>query len=94
MERFKALGYYIILKRVEPKIKKDVNGLELGEEHRKEIRYIRGKVVSVGPVVEDIKPGDIVLYDKIAGNGLETDDELLKCVSVKDIVIVYEDGEV
>lgn len=93
MEGFKALGYYIVLKRVEPKIKKSKIGLEFSDDHRKDIRYIRGEVVSSGPLAEGINPGDIVLYDKVAGNNLESEDELLKCVSVKDIVVIYDGTE-
>lgn len=93
MEKFKALGYYIILKRVEPKIKKSKIGLEYSDDHRQDIRYIKGEVISAGPLAEGINVGSLVLYDKIAGNSLEAEDELLKCVSVKDIIIVYDGKE-
>lgn len=93
VDKFKALGYYIILRRVEPKIKMTASGLELTDEHRDDVRYIRGEVVSAGPLAEGIKCCDIVLYDKHAGNSLESEDELLKCVSVKDIIIVYDGKE-
>lgn len=89
MNKFEALGFYIILRRVEPKIKKTAGGLELTDEHRADVRYIRGEVVSAGPLAEGIKCCDIVLYDKHAGSSLESEDELLKCVTVKDIVVIY-----
>lgn len=93
MNKFKALGYYIILKRVEPKMKKNAIGLELTDDHRKDIRYIRGEVISAGPLAEGINIGDTVLYDKVSGSSLESEDELLKCVTVKDIIIVYDGKE-
>lgn len=89
VDKFEALGYYIILRRMEPKIKKTAGGLELSDEHRTDVRYIRGEVVSAGPMAEGIEPGSIVLYDKMAGNSMESEDELLKCVTIKDIIIVY-----
>lgn len=93
-KKLRALGHYVILKRIEPKTKTNSYGLDLSEDHRKDVRYIRGEVVSVGDLVTGMKPGDTVLYDKVAGNGLEIDDELLKCVTIRDIVTVFEDGEV
>lgn len=93
VDSFKTLGFYVTLRRVEPKIKKTAGGLELTDTHREDVRYIRGEVISAGPLAEGIKCCDIVLYDKHAGNSLESEDELLKCVTIKDIVIVY-DGEV
>lgn len=93
MKKFKALGYYIVLKRIQPKTTTNSYGLELTDAHKNEIRYIKGEVVSAGPIAEGINVGDIVLYDKMAGNNLEAEDDVLKCVTVKDIILIYEDGE-
>lgn len=92
MRKFDALGYHIILKRTEPKTKVNSYGLELTEDHKQEIRYIQGEIVSAGPLATGLKPGDKVLYDKHAGSNLESEEEVLKCVTVKDIVIIYTDG--
>ena len=62
--------------------------VELTESQDKEVRYLKGKVISVGDKVPVLKKGDIVRYDKHAGHGIEHKDGLYYVIKVTDIVIV------
>ena len=70
-----AVNYYIIIDKIKEAPKK-VGGLELTEKQNKDIRYVKGRVISVGNLVEGIKPDQIVRYDKHAGHGIEYNDKL------------------
>ena len=59
----------------------------------------KGEVIAVGPgkTLEDgkkeemeVKVGDIVLYAKYAGTDVKLDDQMLKILSVKDVLGVLE----
>ncbi len=59
----------------------------------------KGEVIAVGPgkTLEDgkkeemeVKVGDIVLYAKYAGTDIKLDNEMLKILSVKDVLGVLE----
>ena len=59
----------------------------------------KGEVIAVGPgkSLEDgkkeemeVKVGDIVLYAKYAGTDVKLDDQMLKILSVKDVLGVLE----
>jgi|TARA_Y100000289_G_C3921181_1_gene150464 co-chaperonin GroES (HSP10) len=82
-----AVNYYIIIDKIKEAPKK-VGGLELTEKQNKDIRYVKGRVISVGNLVEGIKPDQIVRYDKHAGHGIEYNDKLFFVIKSSDIVIV------
>jgi co-chaperonin GroES (HSP10) len=82
-----AINYYVVVDKIKEAPKK-VGGLELTESQDKEVRYLKGKVISVGDKVPVLKKGDIVRYDKHAGHGIEHKDGLYYVIKVTDIVIV------
>ena len=82
-----ALNFYVIIDKIKEAPKK-VGGLELTEKQNKDVRYIKGKVISVGENVPNVKPGDVVRYDKHAGHGIEYDEKLLFVIKATDIVII------
>jgi co-chaperonin GroES (HSP10) len=82
-----AINYYLIIDKIKETPKK-VGGLELTESQNKDVRYLKGEVISVGDQVPNIKPGDIVRYDKHAGHGIEYDDKLYYVIKISDVVIV------
>ena len=43
-----ALSYYVIVEKIKEPPKK-IGGLELTEDQNKDVRYLKGKVVSSGP---------------------------------------------
>mgnify|MGYP003140663629 FL=1 len=55
----------------------------------KEVRYLKGKVVSAGNLVEGVKDGDLISYDKHAGHGIEFENKLYYIIKIGDIVIVH-----
>lgn len=83
----KAINYYLIIDKIKEAPKK-VGGLELTESQNNDVRYLKGEVISVGDQVPNIKPGDIVRYDKHAGHGIEYDDKLYYVIKITDVVIV------
>jgi co-chaperonin GroES (HSP10) len=82
-----AINYYVIIDKIKEAPKK-VGGLELTESQDKDVRYLKGKVISVGDQVPVVKKDDIVRYDKHAGHGIQYDDTLYYVIKVSDIVIV------
>jgi co-chaperonin GroES (HSP10) len=82
-----AINFYLIINKIKEAPKK-VGGLELTESQNKDVRYLKGEVISVGDQVPNIKPGDIVRYDKHAGHGIEYGDDLYYVIKISDVVIV------
>ena len=83
-----AINYYIVIDKIKEAPKK-VGGLELTESQNKDERYLKGEIISIGDQVPDVlKVGDIVRYDKHAGQGIQYNDKLYFVIKVSDIVIV------
>jgi len=82
-----AINYYLVVDKIKEAPKK-VGGLELTESQDKDVRYLKGKVISVGDQVPVIKAGDIIRYDKHAGYGIEYDEKLYYVIKISDVVIV------
>jgi co-chaperonin GroES (HSP10) len=83
----KAIGIYLIVDKLKVETTK-IAGLELTESQNKDVRYLRGKVISSGSQVEGINEGDVVWYDKHAGHGIDIDNKLYQVIKIHDIVIV------
>jgi len=83
----KAINYFVVIEKIKEAPKK-VKGLELTEKQNKDVRYVKGRVVSVGDQIDMVKQDDIVRYDKHAGHGIEWNDNLYYVISIKDIVLV------
>ena len=82
-----AVNYYVVVHDI-----KDTNvkvaGLELTEKLNEDNRYNKAKIISVGNLVEGVKQGDIVYYDKIAGHAIQRDNERYTVIRVQDIVLI------
>ena len=83
----KAINYYLIVDKIKEAPKK-VGGLELTEQQDSDVRYLKGEVISTGNLVEGIKDGDIVWYDRHAGHGIQFNNKLYYVLKAGDIVIV------
>jgi len=92
----KALNFHIVIKEIKEKNHK-VAGLELSTDLDKELRYLKGEVVSVGNRVEkemadepiQILKGDTIWYDRHAGHEIRwTDDEPMKVLKLGDLVSI------
>ncbi len=86
-EPMKAVNDYIIIEK-ENRTTKKVGGLLLTADIDQQIRYIKAKVVSIGNLVEGIKKGDTVHYDKHAGHGIDLNDEMYYIIQARDVVVV------
>ena len=84
----KAINHFVIVDKIKEAPKK-VGGLELTEKQNKDVRYIKGKVISVGDQVSElVSKDDIIRYDKHAGHGIEMDDNLYYVLKITDIVLI------
>lgn len=83
----KAINYFVIVDKIKEEPKK-VGGLELTEKQDKDVRYIKGRVISFGDQIDMLQDGDIVRYDKHAGHGIEWNDHLYYVLKISDIVLI------
>ena len=83
----KAVNYYLVIERLKDEPTK-VGGLILTEEVDLDNRYVKGKVISVGNVVEGIKEGDVIHYDKHAGHGIQHKDNFYHVIKQMDVVLI------
>ena len=83
----KAVNHYIIVDKIKEEPKK-VNGLIMTESLNTDIRYLRGKIISVGNNTEALKEGDNIYYYKHAGHGIEWDGKMYYVIKQQDVVIV------
>jgi co-chaperonin GroES (HSP10) len=65
-----------------------VAGLIMTENIDDDNRYIKAKAISVGNLVEGIKDGDVVYYDKHAGHGVQYKDTLYYVIRNVDVVLI------
>ena len=83
----KAINDYVIVDVIKEEQKK-VGGLILTEETDESNRYKKASVISVGNLVEGIKEGNVIFYDRHAGHGIGYDDKLYAVIRMRDIVLV------
>lgn len=82
-----AINFYVIIDKIKEAPKK-VGGLELTEKQNSDVRYLRGRVISVGDQVDMLQDGDLVRYDRHAGHGIEWNDHLYYVLKISDIVLI------
>mgnify|MGYP003136858303 CR=1 FL=1 len=83
----KAINNYLVIDKIKEKPKPN-KGFILSESQNEDIRYLKGKVISVGDMINGIKKDDIVYYDKSAGHGIEFNDSYFYVIKHADVVIV------
>ena len=83
----KAINQYIIIKNIKEGPRK-VAGLIVTEELDSDNRYLKAKIVSTGNLVEGLKDGDTIYYDKHAGHGISWKDKLYHVIRSGDVVLV------
>ena len=82
-----AINDYVIVDIVKEGPKK-VSGLILTDETDESNRYKKANIISVGNLVEGVKNGDVIFYDKHAGHDIGYNDELYRVIRMRDIVLV------
>ena len=82
-----AVNHYIIVEKIKEE-PKNVNGLLITDSVTNDVRYLKGKVISVGNNTEVLKQGDVIYYDKHAGHGIDWGGKLYYVIKQQDVVIV------
>tara|TARA_R100000951_G_scaffold116151_1_gene126743 strand:- start:2180 stop:2437 length:258 start_codon:yes stop_codon:yes gene_type:complete len=83
----KAINYYLVVEKIKQEPKK-IAGLIITEMNDEEGRYSKANVISTGNLVEGVKDGDVITYDKHAGNDITWNDKVYRVIKINDIVIV------
>jgi co-chaperonin GroES (HSP10) len=83
----KAINHFVIVDKIKEQPTK-VGGLELTEKQNKDVRYVKGRVISIGDQIDILQDGDFVRYDKHAGHGIEWNDHLYYVLKISDIVLI------
>ena len=83
----KAINRYIVIEKIKTEPKK-VAGLIMTEETEQDNRYLKAKIVSCGNLVEGLKDGDTIYYDKHAGHDISWKDILYRVIQDRDVVLV------
>jgi co-chaperonin GroES (HSP10) len=84
----KAVGNNIIIEKLKEGTTSTKGGLFLAESHREDIRYVEGKVISLGSDVAGIKENDVIFFDRHAGHKIEIKKESFHVIKMGDVVVV------
>jgi|TARA_B100000287_G_scaffold379387_1_gene382469 co-chaperonin GroES (HSP10) len=81
-----AVNLYIVVEKIKQAPTK-IGGLELTDDLT-DNRYDKGKIISVGNLVQGVKDNDTIYYDKHAGNTIQKDKKSYQIITVKDVVLI------
>jgi len=83
----KAINRYIIVNKIKLEPKK-VAGLIMTDDTDVDNRYIKAKIISCGNLVEGLKDGDTIYYDKHAGHDISFNDKLYRVIQDRDVILI------
>ena len=83
----KAINRYIIVQNIKTEPKK-VAGLIMTDDTEVDNRYLKGTIISCGNLVEGLKDGDMIYYDKHAGHDISRQDTLYRVIRDGDVILV------
>jgi co-chaperonin GroES (HSP10) len=83
----KVLNKFLIVERIADK-SENKSGLIMTMEDKRELRYNKAVVVSVGSLVSGISESNEIYFDKAAGHDVLIDDKRLTVIQEKDVVCV------
>ena len=83
----KAINNYIIVDKIKEE-PKTVAGLIMTDDTDVDNRYIKAKIISTGNLVEGLKDGDNIYYDKHTGHAITWKDDLYQVIQSRDVVLV------
>ena len=83
----RAVNDYIVVDKEKIGPKK-IGGLILTENLDEDNRYIKATIISTGNLIEGLKDGDVVHYDKHAGHGITWKDTMYQVIRGRDVVLV------
>ena len=82
-----AINDYVIVDKIKEGPKK-VSGLILTDETDEDNRYKKANIISTGEMVEVVKEGDVIFYDKHAGHDISWKDTLYRVIRDGDVVLI------
>lgn len=82
-----AVNHFIVIEKIK-EAPKNIGGMEITQSQNHDVRYLKGRIISVGEKIDFLKEGDIIRYDKHAGHGIEWNDELYSVITINDVVII------
>tara|TARA_R100000734_G_C3312310_1_gene103304 strand:- start:84 stop:341 length:258 start_codon:yes stop_codon:yes gene_type:complete len=83
----RAVSYYVVVDKIKNK-EPENKGFIIADHQDNENKYLKGKVISKGELVEGVNEGDIVWYNKHSGHGISFDNSIYYVIKYGDIVIV------
>ena len=83
----KAINNYVIVDKIKTE-PKTVAGLIMTDDTDVDNRYIKAKIISCGNLVEGLKDGDVIYYDKHAGHSIQHKDILYQVIRAGDVVLI------
>lgn len=89
METIKPLGVQILVEPDPTQDKTDL-GIIIPEQAREKEKPNRGTVLAVGEKIENIKPGDRVLFGKFAGTEVVTEEKKCLIMKYQDLFAILE----
>ncbi len=84
----RAVGHYIIIEEFPEEVKETKGGLILNEKVREDIRYRKGKIISLGASIDFLEAGETIMFDKAAGHKTDILDIEYKVITARDVVAV------
>jgi len=83
----KVLNKFLIVERIADK-SENKSGLIMTMEDKRELRYNKAVVVSVGSMVSGISETNEIYFDKAAGHDVLINEKRLTVIQEKDVVCV------
>jgi len=82
-----AINHYIVIEKIKEGPKK-ISGLIMTDNTDVDNRYLKAKIISTGNLVEGLKDGDTIHYDKHAGHAISWKEKLYHVIQDRDVVLV------
>ena len=83
----RAVNYYLVVQPIKEKEKK-IGGLLISDTINEDNRYLKGKIITKGNLVEGVEENDVIHYDKHAGHSIHWQDNTYEVIKAQDIVLV------
>jgi co-chaperonin GroES (HSP10) len=84
----RAVNFYVLVEKHKVK-SKNIGGLEITDKLDSDNRYLKATVISVGNQAKDfINEGEVVYYDRHAGDAVDYEGKKYQVIKVGDIVLV------
>lgn len=87
MEKIKPLGIQILVEP-DPTQEKTDSGIIIPEQAKEKEKPNRGTVMAVGEKIENIKPGDRILFGKFAGTEVVTEEKKMLIMKYQDVFAI------